>query len=113
MGDIFLETASEEPKQDLENGQEEYDDNRRSDHAKRIDERIKQIRELLATKNKRSFRKLTAKQASLIRAASHYLLDEGDRRLYKKNARNNSLQLVVAEEDQIRLLKLCHDEMGH
>ena len=62
MGDIFLETAGEEPKQDLENGQEEYDDNRRSDHAKRIDERIKQIRELLATKNKRSFGKLTVKQ---------------------------------------------------
>jgi len=91
MRDIFLETASEEPKRDLENGQEEYDDNRRSDHAKRIDERIKQIRELLATKNKRSFGKLTAEQASLIRAASHYWLDEGDGRLYKKNARNNSL----------------------
>ena len=100
MGDIFLETASEEPKQDLENGQEEYDDNRRSD--KRIDEGIEQIRELLATKSKRSFEKLTAEQASLIRAASHYWLDEGDGRLYKKNARNNSLQLVVAEEDWMR-----------
>jgi len=113
IGDIFLETATEEPKRDLESGQEEYDDNRRSDHAKRIDERIKQIRELLATKNKRSFGKLTAEQASLIRAASHYWLDEGDGRLYKKNAGNNSLQLVVAKEDRMRLLKSCHDEMGH
>jgi len=113
IGDIFLETASEEPKQDLENGQEEYDNNRRSDHAKRIDERIEQIKELLATKNKRSFEKLTVEQASLIRVASHYWLDEGDRRLYKKNAKNNSLQLVVAEEDWMRLLKSCHDEMGH
>ena len=102
MGDIFLETASEEPKQDLENGQEEYNDNRRSDHAKRIDERIEQIRELLATKSKRSFEKLTVEQASLIRAASHYWLDERDGRLYKKNAGNNSLQLVVAEEDWMR-----------
>jgi len=113
IGDIFLETASEEPKQDLENGQKEYDDNRRSNHAKRIDERIKQIRELLATKSKRSFEKLTAEQASLIRAASHYWLDKEDGRLYKKNARNNSLQLVMAEEDRMRLLKSCHDEIGH
>ena len=99
MGDIFLETTSEEPKQDLENGQEEYNDNRRSDHAKRINKRIKQIKKLLATKSKRSFEKLTAEQASLIRAASHYWLDEEDGRLYKKNAGNNSLQLIVAEED--------------
>jgi len=91
MGDIFLETASEEPKQDLESGQKKYDNNRRSNHAKRIDERIKQIRELLATKSRRSFGKLTVEQASLIRAASYYWLDEGDRRLYKKNAGNNSL----------------------
>jgi len=113
MGDIFLETTSEEPKQDLENGQEEYDDNRGSNHAKRIDERIRQIRELLATKSKRSFEKLTAEQASLIRAASYYWLDKRDGRLYKKNAGNNSLQLVVAEEDRMRLLKSCHDEIGH
>ena len=113
MGDIFLETTSEEPKQDLENGQEEYDNNRRSDYAKRIDERIEQIRELLATKSKRSFEKLTVEQASLIRAASHYWLDEGDGKLYKKNAGNNGLQLVVVKEDRMRLLKLYHDEMGH
>ena len=91
IGDIFLEMASEEPKQDLENGHEEYNDNRRSDYAKRIDKRIKQIRELLATKSRRSFGKLTAEQASLIRAAFHYWLDKGNGRLYKKNAGNNSL----------------------
>jgi len=67
----------------------------------------------LVTKSKRSFGKLTAEQVSLIRAASHYWLDEGDGKLYKKNARNDSLQLVVAEEDQMRMLRLCHDEMGH
>ena len=33
--------------------------------------------------------------------------------MYKKNAGNDSLQLVVAEEDWMRLLRLCHDEMGH
>jgi len=31
----------------------------------------------------------------------------------RKNVGNNSLQLVVAEEDQMRLLRLCHDEMEH
>ena len=48
-----------------------------------------------------------------MRAASHYWLDEEDGKLYKKNAGNDSLQLVVAEEDWMRLLRLCHDEMGH
>jgi len=70
--DIFLETASEEPMQDLESSCEEYDDNKRSKHMKRVNERIKQIRELLATKSRRSFGKLIAEQASLVRAASHY-----------------------------------------
>jgi len=88
-------------------------DNRRSEHVKRADERIKQIRELLATKSKRPFGKLTAEQASLVRAASYYWLDEGDGKLYKKNIRNDSLQLIVAKEDQMRLLRSCHDEIGH
>jgi len=97
--DIFLKTASEEPKQNLESSHKEYDDNKRSNHAKRADERIKQIRELLATKSKRFFGKLTMEQASLVRVASHYWLDKGDGKLYKKNVGNDSLQLVVAEED--------------
>jgi len=99
MRDIFLKMASEEPKQDLESGCEEYDDNRRSEYSKRANEKIKQIREPLATKSKRSFGKLTAEQASLIRVASHYWLDKGDGKLYKKNAGNDSLQLVVAKEN--------------
>jgi len=49
MRDIFLETASEEPTQDLESSCEEYNDNKRSEHMKRADERIKQIRELLVS----------------------------------------------------------------
>jgi len=111
--DIFLETASGEPMQDLESSCEEYDDNRRSEHVKRADERIKQIRELLATKSKRPFGKLTAKQASLVRVASHYWLDKGNGKLYKKNTGNDSLQLVVAEEDWMRLLRSCYNEMGY
>ena len=54
-----------------ESSHEEYDD-RRSEHVKRADERIKQIRELLATKSKRSVGKLIVEQASWVRAASHY-----------------------------------------
>jgi len=46
-----------------ESSHEEYDD-RRSEHVKRADERIKQIRELLATKSKRSVGKLIVEQAS-------------------------------------------------
>ena len=30
-----------------------------------------------------------------------------------RNARNNSLQLVVVEEDRMHLLKSCHDNIGH
>jgi len=97
--DIFLETASEEPEQDLESSREEYNDNRRSKHVKRADERIKHIRELLTTKSKRSFGKLTVKQASLVRATFHYWLDKGNGKLYKKNTGNDNLQLVVAKED--------------
>jgi len=41
--DILLETASKESKQDLESSCEEYDDNRRSEHAKWADKRIKQM----------------------------------------------------------------------
>ena len=111
--DIFLEMASKEPKQDLESGYEEYDNNRRSECSKRADEKIKQIRELLATKSKRSFGKLIAEQASLIRAASHYQLNEEDGKLYKKNTKNDSLQLVIAEKNRIKILKSCHDEIGH
>jgi len=72
MRDIFLGTTSEEPKQDLESSCEEYNDDRRNEHAKRADERIKQIRELLATKSKRSFGNLTAEQANLVKVASYY-----------------------------------------
>jgi len=48
-----------------------------------------------------------------VRVASHDRLDEGNGKLYKKNAGNDSLQLVVAEEDQMRILRSCHEEMGH
>jgi len=56
---------------------------------------------------------LSAEQASLVRTLSHYWLDKEDGRLYKRNARNNGLQLVVVKEDRMRLLKSCHNDMGH
>jgi len=89
--DIFLETASEEPRQDLESSCKKYNDDRKSDYVKRANKRIKQIRELLATKSKRTFEKLIAEQASLIRVASYYWSNEGNGKLYKKNTKNDSL----------------------
>jgi len=52
-------------------------------------------------------------QVKEVIAASYYWLDNGNGKLYKKNAGNDSLQLVVAEEDWIRLLRSCCDEMEH
>jgi len=56
---------------------------------------------------------MMSEQTSLIEAVLHYWLDKGNRKLYKKNTRNNSLQLVVAKEDRIKILKACHDDIGH
>ena len=98
---------------DLEQDRSDYDDNRRSESAKRIEARLVKIRELLTTRNVGALETLTAKQASLVRSASHYWLDTKDGRLYKKNIGNNSMQLVIEEEERMRLLKACHDNMGH
>jgi len=48
-----------------------------------------------------------------VRQSTHYWLDKEDGRLYKRNAGNNGLQLVVVKDDRMRLLKSCHDNMGH
>ena len=71
------------------------------------------VRELLAVRGAGRLETLSAEQASLVRTSSHYWLDKEDGRLYKKNTENNGLQLVVVEENRMRLLKSCHDDMGH
>jgi len=43
----------------------------------------------------------------------HYWLDKKDRKLYRKNAEGGNPQLFIGIDDQMRLLKACHDQMGH
>ena len=106
---MFTETI----ENGLETDREEYDDNRRSESAKRLEDRLIKVRELLATRSTRGLETWSVEQASLVRTLSHYWLDKEDGRLYKKNTENNGLQLVVVEENRMRLLKSCHDDMGH
>jgi len=56
---------------------------------------------------------LSAEQASLVHTFLHYWLDKENSKLYKRNTRNNGLQLVVVKEDRMHLLKSCHNDMGH
>jgi len=71
------------------------------------------VQELLTTRGTGRLETLSAEQASLVHTSSYYWLDKEDGRLYKRNAGNNGLQLVVVEEDKMHLLKSCHDDMGH
>ena len=111
--EIFTETVETGPENSLETDREEYDDNRRSESAKRLEDRLIKVRELLAVRGAGRLETLSAEQASLVRTSSHYWLDKEDSRLYKKNTENNGLQLVVVEENRMCLLKSCHDDMGH
>jgi len=40
-------------------------------------------------------------------------LDKKNGKLYRKNARGGNTQLFIGIDDQMRLLKVCHDQMGH
>jgi len=70
-----------------------------------LEDRLIKVRELLAVRGAGRLETLSAEQASLVRTSSHYWLDKEDGRLYKKNTENNGLQLVVVEENRMRLLK--------
>jgi len=43
----------------------------------------------------------------------HYWLDKEDGKLYRKNASGGNPQLVTGIPERMRLLKVCHNEMGH
>ena len=111
--EIFTETIEADPENSLETDREEYDDNRRSESAKRLENRLIKVQELLAIRGIGRLKTLSAEQASLVHTSSHYWLDKEDGRLYKKNTENNGLQLVVVEENRMRLLKSYHNDMGH
>jgi len=112
MTEVFVEAMDNVLETDLEQDRSDYNDNRRSESAKRIEVRLVKIRELLTTRNVGTLETLTAEQASLVRSASHYWLDTKDGRLYKKNIGNNSMQLVIEEGERMRLLKACHCQVN-
>ena len=112
---VYLDLEPIERRADSEarERESEYDDNRRSGQAKRLEERLVRVRELLVNRGASRLETLLAEQASLVHSASYYWLDKSNGRLYKKNADSNTLLLVVAEDERMQLLKACHDEMGY
>ena len=90
--EIITQEEEEEPK--------EYDNDRRSKYTRKQEIILVQIKNYLTTRDKSQLGTMTADQAK-------------DGKLYRKNASRENLQLVVGSEDRIRLLKACHDEMGH
>ena len=92
---------------------EEYDNDRRSEYARKQEEMLAQIKNYLTTRDKSQLGTMTADQAKLMRQVSHYWLDTKDGKLYRKSASGGNPQLVVGSENRIRLLKACHNEMGH
>jgi len=92
---------------------EEYDNDRRSEYTRKQEKILAQIKNYLTTRDKSQLETMTADQAKFMRQVSHYWLDTKDGKLYKKSASGGNPQLVVRSEDRIRLLKACHNEMGH
>ena len=89
--EIFTETIKDGPENSLETDREEYNDNRQSENAKRLEDRLIKVQELLAARGTGRLETLSAEQASLVHTSSHYWLDKEDGRLYKKNTENNGL----------------------
>ena len=79
-------------------------------HKKRDWQRI---REWLASGGKSTDEaKLSSKHAKFIRAASDFWLDE-DGRLYRKSPSGKDPAIVLAKEHRMRVMKTCHDGIGH
>ena len=92
---------------------EEYDNDRRSEYARKQEKILVQIKNYLTTRDKSRLGTITADQAKFMQQVSHYWLDTKDGKLYRNNTSGGNSQLVVGSEDRIRLLKACHNEMGH
>ena len=56
----------------LETDREEYNDNRRSESTKRLEDRLIKVWELLATRGTGKLKTLSAKQASLVYTSLYY-----------------------------------------
>jgi len=118
---VFTETV--EPKGDendedsKDNSEEEelgiYDNNQHSDHAKHQEEMLSKVKRYLTTKNLLELGVMTADQARFVQQVSHYWLDREDGKLHGKNASGENPQLVIGISERMRLLKACHNKMGH
>jgi hypothetical protein len=90
-----------------------YDEERRGSGAKMQEERLERIREWLANDPKNfDIAKLDSEQAKFVRAASHFWLDK-DGRLYRKSSSGGNPALVLAKDYRMKIMKLCHDKLGH
>jgi len=112
---VYLDLEPIERQADSETGGRVsvYNNNRRSGQAKRLEERLVRIKELLVNQGAGRLETLLAEQTSLVCSVLHYWLDKSDGQLYKKNANSNTLLLVVTEDKRMWLLKACYNEMGH
>jgi len=64
--EVFTETIEDSPENSLETDREEYNDNRQSENAKRLEDRLVKVQELLATRGTGRLKTLSAEQASLV-----------------------------------------------
>ncbi|KAF7773662.1 hypothetical protein Agabi119p4_5829 [Agaricus bisporus var. burnettii] len=90
-----------------------YNEDRRTLEAKRQDAQLPAIREWLANDPKNvDLHKMSPAKARFVRAASHFWLDK-EGRLFRKIAGSGFPQLVVEIEDRMRIMRECHDKLGH
>ena len=109
-GDEYDENA-EDSSEEEELG--DYNNNRRSDHAKHQEEMLSKVKRYLMTRDLSEIGVMTVDQARFVWQASHYWLDREDGKLYRKNAGGGNPQLVIEILERMRLLRECHDKMGH
>lgn len=113
----FLEaTATMEADGLLDTEEEElapYDEGRRSASARDQETHLERIREWLANSPRDiDISKMSPEEAKFIRAVSHFWLDE-DGRLYRKSGSGANPAIVLGPEHRMRIMKICHDNLGH
>lgn len=114
----FLEKVADLEIEGLEDDPSEedilpYDESRRTAVGRSQDDRLEKIRDWLANDPKSlDLGKMSAEQSKFARAASHFWLDS-DGRLYRKSGSGGDPALVLAKEHRMRIMKTCHDRLGH
>jgi hypothetical protein len=96
----------------LEELEEEYEEEHRSETAKLQDDRLPKIKEWLRQGARYDTTSNTdPNHLKFLRAASHFFLDK-DGRLYRKNKGGNQ-QLVVDKAHRHYMMEVAHDCLGH